>query len=495
MDVERTSVREGEPHVAKIHPRVRCRRGARHSRTDADHRQRHVVRQWLVRLPRLQSSLELALPPPLLGLLQAAFLLWRQVRRLEEVLQILLSRTSGRLHRAGNRATPASEPGFARFHIDREHHRHRRHPRDGDPDQPATRQFELRFLRKVGQDRSRRPAQDRMSATKKGTEGELPMTTIIRIVALCAALLAAGSAFDDQYPNKPVKIIVPFPPAGQTDIAGRLIAQKLSDRLGQQFYIENISGAGGNLGMGNVARAVPDGYTILFASSSIVVNPSLYPKIPYDPYKDFQPVSVPATAPNILLVNPSVPAKDVKELVAYIKANPGKISYASAGTGTTPHLSSELLKLTLNLDIVHVPFGGAGPAIQSLVAGHTPMGFTSMPPAVPLIKEGKLRALAVAAPKRSAALPDVPTLDELGFKEQEADTFQGVLLPAGTPKPIVDLLYKEIVAIVALPDVKDRFAQLGLEIIANTPDEFAAQIKREIEKWGRVIREANIKAE
>ena len=325
---------------------------------------------------------------------------------------------------------------------------------------------------------------------------------IVRCLVSClvslSVLFAAGAASAQgagDYPNRPVKIVVPFAPAGPTDVVARIMAQKFTERLGKQFYVENVAGAGGNLGMGNVARAAPDGYTILFASSSIVVNPSLYPKIPYDPYKDFQPVSVPATAPNILLVNPSVPAKDVKELVAYIKANPGKISYASAGTGTTPHLSSELLKLTLNLDIVHVPFGGAGPAIQSLVAGHTPMGFTSMPPAVPLIKEGKLRALAVAAPKRSAALPDVPTLDELGFKDQEADTFQGVLLPAGRPKPIVDLLYKEIVAIVALPDVKDRFAQLGLEIIANTPDEFAAQIKREIEKWGRVIREANIKAE
>ena len=325
---------------------------------------------------------------------------------------------------------------------------------------------------------------------------------LFRRFASCLASLlllsAAGAALAQgagDYPNRPVKIVVPFAPAGPTDVVARIMAQKFTERLGKQFYVENMAGAGGNLGMGNVARAAPDGYTILFASSSIVVNPSLYPKIPYDPYKDFEPVSVPATAPNILLVNPSVPAKDVKELVAFIKANPGKISYASAGTGTTPHLSSELLKLTLKLDIVHVPFGGAGPAIQSLVAGHTPMGFTSMPPAVPLIKEGKLRALAVAAPKRSAALPDVPTLDELGFKDQEADTFQGVLVPAGTPKPIVDLLHKEIVAIVALPDVKERFAQLGLEIIANSPDEFTAQIKREIEKWGNVIREANIKAE
>src|SRR5215813_10965343 len=194
---------------------------------------------------------------------------------------------------------------------------------------------------------------------------------LFRRFASCLAslslLFAAGAALAQgagDYPNRPVKIVVPFAPAGPTDVVARIMAQKFTERLGKQFYVENVAGAGGNLGMGNVARAAPDGYTILFASSSIVVNPSLYLKIPYDPYKDFEPVSVPATAPNILLVNPSVPAKDVKELVAYIKANPGKISYASAGTGTTPHLSSELLKLTLNLDIVHVPFGGAGPAIQ-----------------------------------------------------------------------------------------------------------------------------------
>jgi len=317
----------------------------------------------------------------------------------------------------------------------------------------------------------------------------------LRIIAVVAALAPAAALGQSlgTYPDRPVKIIVPFAPAGPTDVVARLIAQKLSERLGRQFYIENVTGAGGNTGMGQAARAAPDGYTILFASSSYVVNPSLYPKIPYDPYKDFAPVTVAGDAPNILLVNPSVPAKTVRELIDYIKVNPGKISYASAGTGTTPHLSGELFRLSQKLDIVHVPFGGAGPAIQSLAGDHTPMAFTSLPPAIPLIKDGKIRALAVSAAKRVAALPDVPTLAEAGLPDQEADTMQAVFVPAGTPRPVIDLLYREIKAIVALPDIKERFEVLGLDPVANTPEEFAAQIKVEIEKWGKVIRGANIK--
>jgi tripartite-type tricarboxylate transporter receptor subunit TctC len=315
----------------------------------------------------------------------------------------------------------------------------------------------------------------------------------IATLALLTPAHAEGPA--GTYPDRPVRIIVPFAPAGPTDIVARLIATKLSERLGKQFYIENISGAGGNTGMGQAARAAPDGYTVLFVSSSYVVNPNLYPKIPYDAYKDFVPVTVVGDSPNVLLVNPAVPAKTVAELIDYIRANPGKISYASAGTGTTPHLSGELFRLTQMLDIVHVPFSGAGPAIQSLAGGHTPMAFTSLPPAIPMIGEGKIRALAVSAAARVAALPDVPTLGEAGLPDQEADTLQAVLLPAGTPQPVVDLLYREIKAIVALPDIRERFAALGLDAVANTPVEFAAQIRREIAKWGKVIHDANIRIE
>jgi tripartite-type tricarboxylate transporter receptor subunit TctC len=318
-----------------------------------------------------------------------------------------------------------------------------------------------------------------------------------RLIAAVAALIlpavCAAQGSLGNYPDKPVRIIVPFAPGGPTDVVARLISTKLSERLGKQFYVENVVGAGGNTGMGQAARAAPDGYTVLFVSSSFVVNPSLYPKIPYDPYKDFQPVTVAGDAPNILLVNPTVPAKTVAELIDYIRANPGKISYASAGTGTTPHLSGELFRLSLNLDIVHVPFSGAGPAIQSLAGDHTPMAFTSLPPAIPLIQDGKIRPLAVSAAKRVAALPDVPTLGEAGLKDQEADTLQAVLVPAGTPRPIVDLLYREVKAIVELPDIKERFAVLGLDPVANTPEEFAAQIRKEIDKWSKVIKGANIK--
>jgi tripartite-type tricarboxylate transporter receptor subunit TctC len=297
------------------------------------------------------------------------------------------------------------------------------------------------------------------------------------------------------YPTRPVRIIVPFAPAGPTDVFARLLVQKLSQNPGQQFYIENQVGAGGNIGMGNAARAAPDGYTIVFVSTSYIVNPSLYAKIPYDPFKDFAPVTLAAISPNVLTVHPSIPARTVKELIAEIKANPGKYSFASAGLGTTPHLSGELFKLSQGLDLVHVPFNGSAPAIQSTLAGHTPIAFTVVTPVVPQVKEGKLRALAVTTPKRSPALPDVPTLAEAGLPDQEADTMQGILVPAGTPKAIIDLLHSEIVKVMALPDVKERMAVLGFEPVANMPEEFAARIKAEIPKWGKVIRDANIKAE
>jgi tripartite-type tricarboxylate transporter receptor subunit TctC len=322
--------------------------------------------------------------------------------------------------------------------------------------------------------------------------------TIVRLLACCAGLLFAGPSLAQSagYPDRPVKIIVPFAPAGPTDVAARLIAQKLSENLKQQFFIENQGGAGGNLGMGNAARSAPDGYTVLFVSSSYVVNPSLYAKVPYDPYKDFAPVTVAGDAPNLLSVHPSVPAANVKELVDLIRANPGKYNnFAHAGVGTTPHLSGELFRLASGVDIVHVPFSGAGPALASTVAGHTPIMFTTLAPAIPQIKAGNLRALAVMAKTRVPALPDVPTMEEAGFKDQEADTFFAMLVPAGTPKPIVELLYRETINILKMPDVKERFAAIGVDVVGNTPDEFAAQIRAEVVKWGKVIKDANIKVE
>ncbi len=327
------------------------------------------------------------------------------------------------------------------------------------------------------------------------------MKFAVRALAFSATLLFAAQAFAQGagpggWPSKPVKIIVPFAPGGPTDIAARMISQKMSEHLKQQFYIENQAGAGGNLGMGNAAKAPADGYTILFVSSSYVVNPSLYDRVPYDPYKDFTPLTVAATAANVLLVNPKVlPVNTPKELADLIKANPGKYTFASAGTGTTPHLSGELFKLTFKLDTVHVPFGGAGPAIQSIVAGHTPLAFTSLPPAVPFIKEGTLRALAVANKTRVKVLPDVPTLAEAGIPDQEADTFQAVLVPAGVPKELSNFIYQEVVRATKSPEVTAKMDQLGLEIICNTPDEFTRQIKFEIDKWAKVIHDAGIKVQ
>jgi tripartite-type tricarboxylate transporter receptor subunit TctC len=320
------------------------------------------------------------------------------------------------------------------------------------------------------------------------------VSDVIRVLACGAVLLfaAVGHAQSPGYPNRPVKIIVPFPAGGPTDVAARLISQKLSERLGQQFYIENMSGAGGNLGMGTAARAPADGYTILIASSSYTVNPSLYAKAPYDPDKDFAPVTKAAGSPNGLFVHPSIPAKSVKELVALLKANPGKYTFASPGIGTTPHLSSELFKLTFGLDFALAPFPGGAPSIQSVVAGHTPICFQAIPPATPLVKEGRLRALGITAKTRSPALPDVPTLEEAGIKDQEAETMQGVLVPAGTPKPIVDLLQTEIARIVGLPDVKDKMLAIGLEPSGMSPAEFAAYIKTDIAKWKKVITDAKI---
>jgi tripartite-type tricarboxylate transporter receptor subunit TctC len=316
-------------------------------------------------------------------------------------------------------------------------------------------------------------------------------------LAACVAALPVVSriARAQTYPTRPVRIIVPFAPAGPTDVLARLIAQKLSQNLGQQFIIENQVGAGGNIGMGNAARAAPDGNTIVFVSTSFIVNPSLFAKIPYNPYKDFAPVTLAAVSPNLLSIHPSIPAKDVKELIAFLKANPGKYSFASAGVGTTPHLSGELFKLSQKLDLVHVPFSGSGPAIQSALGGHTPIAFTVITPAVPQVKEGKLRALAVTTPKRSPALPEVPTLAQAGLPDQEADTMQGILVPAGTPKPIIDLLHREIVKAMDLPNVKEKLVALGYEAVASTPDEFAARIRTEIPKWGKVIHDANIKPE
>jgi tripartite-type tricarboxylate transporter receptor subunit TctC len=328
------------------------------------------------------------------------------------------------------------------------------------------------------------------------TTSMIERRALLRLIGGAAALSTiSGTVRAQSYPAKPVRVIVPFAPAGPADVLARLLTAKLSQSLGQQFYIENQAGAGGNLGMGAAARATPDGYTIAIVSTSFVVNPSLYPKIPYDPTKDFASVILAAVSPNVLVVNPSIPTNTVTELIAFLKANPGKYSFAHSGVGTTPHLSGEMFKRSQGLDIVAVPFNGSGPAIQSVLAGHTPIGFTVLTPAVSLVKEGKLRGLAVTTPKRSGALPDVPTLAEAGLSGQEADTMLGIVAPAHTPEPIIAQLNAQISTVMKQHDVVEKLNALGFDAILSTPDQFTARVKTDIDKWANVIKAANIKVE
>ena len=321
------------------------------------------------------------------------------------------------------------------------------------------------------------------------------MKVAIHCIVAAAALGLAGRALAQAYPDKPVRMIVPFAAGGPTDVIARVVGDKLSAALGKQFYVVNQPGAGGNTGTGMAATSPADGYMLLVVSTGFVINPSLFAKVPYDPVKDFAPITIVAVSPNVMTVTPAVPAKTVQELVALVKANPGKYSFASPGVGSTPHLSGEIFRISQGIDLVTVQFTGAGPAIQSTVGGHTPIAFTAMPPAAPQIKEGTLRALVVTSEKRSPAFPDVPTVAEAGLTGQEAYTLTGIVAPAATPKEIVALLHREIVKAVALPDVQKRLDDLGFQIVANSPDEFAARIKTEMEKWGKVIRDAKIKPE
>ena len=318
----------------------------------------------------------------------------------------------------------------------------------------------------------------------------------LHLAAGAAALpVVSHIAWAQTYPSRAVRVIVPYAPGGVTDVVARLIAQKLSEHLGKQFFVENVPGATGNIGTSQAAKAAPDGHTVLVVFSSYVVNPTLFDKIPYDPYKDLDPVTLATTSTTVLVVNPSVPARTVKDLVALVRANPGKYSYASAGTGTQSHLSGEQFRLSLGLDLVHVPYNGGGPAIASVVAGHTPVGFNSPTASIEQIKGGTVRALGVTGERRSQSMPEVPTMGEGGYPDIKGDSWVGVLVPAGTPKEIVALLNREIAKILTLPDMKERLVTLGCDAVASTPEEFAQRIKTEIETWGKVIRAANIKVQ
>jgi tripartite-type tricarboxylate transporter receptor subunit TctC len=315
-------------------------------------------------------------------------------------------------------------------------------------------------------------------------------------VLLTTLVLTWGSALAQNYPQRPIRLIVPFAPGGPTDTIARIVAPRLGEALQQQIIIDNRAGAGGNIGMGLAANATADGYTLVLVSSSFVVNPGLYSKIPYDPAKSFAPISNWAAMPNVFVAHPSVPAKTLADVVKLVQSEGKKYaSFATPGIGTTPDLSVALLKLTLKLDLTNVPYNGAGPAVAATVANQVPLGCMAMPGAAPHILAGRLRALAVTSPKRAAILPDVPTMAELGYKGQEADTIQALLAPAGTPDAIVQRLYRESARILGLPEVRSRIAGLGYEILASTPAELSAQIRTEVEKWRSVVKQAGIKVE
>jgi tripartite-type tricarboxylate transporter receptor subunit TctC len=324
------------------------------------------------------------------------------------------------------------------------------------------------------------------------------MIAVCRALGAIAALIVLafpGDASAQTYPAKPVRLVVPFGAGGPTDVIARVVAQKLSETWGQQVVTENIPGAGGNTGVAMVAKAPADGYTMLVVSTGFMVNPSMYTKIPYDPVKDFSPITLVAASPNVISVHPSFPAKTLKELVDLVKGNPGKYSFAQPSTGSTPHLAGELLKQQYRLDLITVPFNSAALAINSTIGNHTPIAFTALPPAMSNVRDGKLHGLAVLAAKRSPALPDVPTNAEAGIPDLESDTLTGIVAPAGTPKEIIDRWRAEIAKMVATPEVKQRLETLGFAPVANTPEEFGARIKVEIARWGKVVREANIRAD
>ena len=310
--------------------------------------------------------------------------------------------------------------------------------------------------------------------------------------ALLALVATAASA--QTYPTKPIRLVVPFPPGGATDILARDVAQKLTEAWGQQVIVDNRPGAGGNIGSELVAKSAPDGYTLEMGTvGTHAINASLYAKMPYDHVKDFVPVILVAGVPNVLVVNPAVPANSVAELIAYAKANPGKLNLASSGNGTSIHLSGELFKFMAGVQMTHVPYKGSAPALQDLIGGQVQLMFDNLPPSLPQIKAGKLRALAVTSLARAPALPDVPTMAEAGLPGYEASSWFGVLAPAGTPPAIVTKLNAEIARWLATPEAKEKLSKQGANAAGGTPEDFAKHIAAETAKWAKVVKDSGAK--
>src|SRR5262245_55741097 len=308
-------------------------------------------------------------------------------------------------------------------------------------------------------------------------------------VALIAMLAATAASRAQEYPTRPVTLVLGFAPGGPSDVMARIFGRKLEQVLGQPVVIENRSGAGGNIAAELVARAAPDGYTLLLANSGILAaNVSLYKKINFDPVKDFAPIVLVGGQANVLVVHPSVPAQTLAELIAYAKANPGKVTFASGGRGSSPHLAGELLKTKADIDIVHVAYRGTGPALQDVVAGHVQMCFSSVSPVLGYVQNGTLRALGVSALKRTALLPDVPTIAELGFPAFEANAWHGLVAPAATPKGVLETLHRAMTATLDDPGTRKALTDFGVDVFGGTPEELAEYIKSEIPKWATIIK-------
>ena len=310
-----------------------------------------------------------------------------------------------------------------------------------------------------------------------------------------ASVLMAGAPAHAQYPNKALRLIIPYPPGGGTDTLGRIFGQKLAEVVAQQVIIDNRPGAGANIGAEIAAKTAPDGYTLLMGNIAHAINVSLYAKLSYDFARDFAPVSLLASTPNILVVHPSVPAKSVKELVALAKARPGQLDFASSGGGSSAHLAAELFNMMANVKMNHVPYKGGGPAVIALVGGQVSVGFATTPSVLPQVKAGRLRGLAVTSAQRSPATPDLPTISEAGLPGYDAGTWYGMLVPAGTPKDIIARLHAESIKLLKLPDVKERLDIAGFEAIGTSPEQFGTYIRSEIEKWAKVVKASGARAD
>lgn len=315
------------------------------------------------------------------------------------------------------------------------------------------------------------------------------MVPLRLIVSACLVVAATGTLHAQEYPSRPITLVVPYAAGGGNDVMARIVAEKMSKVLGQQIVIENKGGAGGSIATRQVAKSAPDGYTLgLGGTGTLAINPTLYRNVGYDPRKDFAPVGLIATSALVVLVHPAVPAKSIPDLIAVAKQDPGKLSYASAGSGSGIHLGSELLAAMAGIKLTHVPYKGSSPALADLLGGHVAIYFSSLPPAIALVKEGKVRALAVTGPSRSAIFPDLPTVAEAALPGYEAVLHYGIIAPAGTPRPIIDKLNAAMKVALATDEVRARIVADGAELLPTTPEEYAADIDREETKWSRIVK-------